>query len=248
MHNWKASWINELYLMVYRRKTLLFLVVSALIPILLTISLRALQPYLGLLAIGGTFPIQVLTIYTAVWIPLFILLITADLFPSEIAARTLKLALLRPNTRLQVFFSKVAALAVGIGFLLILLSIVTLICSLFGGTLGSLSETMNVLKAYAASFVAMIALAAVFVFVSQFFKSASGFIVFSIVLYAAAKLAPFFVRSFSAFSPFSYTNWHMLWINHTVSAGKLISTSLFLVSSSILFFALGYYIFDRKEV
>jgi ABC-2 type transport system permease protein len=248
VQRFKAGLINELSLMIYRKKVVMYFIFSALLPILLALSLHALQPYLGLVAVSGSFPIQMLDIYSAVWIPLFIITIAGDLFPNEIASRTLKLALLRPNTRLQVFFTKVTALGIGIGALLLVLGVITLICNLFAGSPASISEWINIIKAYMASFISMLALLAMFVFVAQFFKSASGFMVFSIVLYAAAKIAPFFVKSISAFSPFSYTDWHMLWLSNTVSAGRLMTSSLFLASSCILFFTLGYYIFDRKEV
>ena len=240
--------MNELSLILYRKKMIAFFAFSVILPILLAVSLHALQPLLGLVAVSQSFPIQMLSIYTVVWIPLFILTITADLFPSEVAARTLKLAFLRPNTRFQVFCAKVAALAVGIGALLVLLGVVTLICNVFAGTALSFAEGMGVFKAYVAAFVAMVALSAVFVFVSQFFKSASGFMVSAIVLYVALKISPFLLSAMSTFSPASYTDWHMLWISHTVAVSKLWSTSLYLLSSCVLFFTLGYYIFDRKEV
>jgi ABC-2 type transport system permease protein len=246
--NWKAGYINELYLLLYRRKVVMFGVFSAILPILLAISLHALQPVLGLIAVSQSFPIEMLSIYTGLWIPLFILTVTADLFPNEIASRTLKLALLRPNTRFQVFGTKVMALGTGIAAILVLLGIVTFICNLFAGTSVGFGEQIGILKAYVAAFVAMFALSAVFVFISQFFKSASGFIVFAIVLYAAAKIAPFLISSFAAFSPTAYTDWHMLWLSSTVSASKLLTSTLFLLSSSLLFFSLGYYKFDKKEV
>lgn len=248
MISWRAGFINELYLMMVRKKVIMFAVCSALIPILLAVSLHALQPILGLIVVSQSFPVQMLSIYTAIWIPLFILTITADLFPNEVASRTLKLALLRPNTRFQVFGAKIAALGTGIAALLLLLGIVTMICNLFAGTPVTLAEGIGILKAYIAAYVSMLALSALFVFVSQFFKSANGFIVFSIVLYAAAKIAPFLLGAITAFSPASYTDWHMLWLSPTVSSGKLVTTSLFLVSCCMLFFVLAYYKFDRKEV
>ncbi|TDF95137.1 ABC transporter permease subunit [Paenibacillus piri] len=248
MHSIRAGYINELMLMLYRKKTAMFFIFSAILPILMAFALNSLQPVLGLVAVSRSFPHQMLDIYTAVWIPLFILFNIGDLFPNEIASRTLKLALLRPNTRFQVYLAKVAALATGIAALLVMLGIVTLICNLFAGSPLGLTETFGIVKAYFAALVAMLALAALFIFVAQFFKTANAFMVFSIVLYAAAKLAPFFSSSIAAFSPASYTNWHMLWLSSTVSAGRLLTGSLFLVSSCILFFSLGYYIFDRKEV
>lgn len=103
------------------------------------------------------------------------------------------------------------------------------------------------LKAYAAAFVSMVALSALFIFVSQFSNQPAASW-FSLVLFAAAKVAPFLSSSIAAFSPTSYTDWHTLWLSQNVSSGKLLTTSLFLVSSCMLFLALGYYKFDRKEV
>ncbi|SDN75540.1 ABC-2 type transport system permease protein [Paenibacillus sp. yr247] len=248
MHRWRAGYLNELFLLLYRKKVVMFAIFSAILPVLLAISLSALQPILGLIAVSQSFPIEMLTIYTSIWIPLFILTITGDLFPNEVASRTLKLALLRPNSRFQVFGTKIAALGTGIAGILIILGIVTFFCNLFAGTSASFTESFHMMKAYVAAFVSMLALSTLFVFVSQFFKSASSFMVFSLVLYAAAKIAPFLLSSVAAFSPASYTDWHMLWLSQTVSAGKLLTTSLFLLSSCMLFLALGYYKFDRKEV
>jgi ABC-2 type transport system permease protein len=248
MHSWKAGLKNELLLLFYRRKTIVFLIFSALLPILLALSLHSLQPVLGLIAVSASFPIQMLSLYTLLWIPLFIFLTTADLFPNEISSRTLKLALLRPISRFQVYAAKTAALGIGIAVLLAVLGAVTLLSSLFAGSGGSVSDWMGTFKAYIAAFFSMFALASVFVFTAQFFKSASGSLVFSIVLYGAAKVAPFLVNSISSFSPASYTDWHMLWLSSTVSGSTLLVTSLFLLSSYCLFFSLGYFMFDKKEV
>ncbi|MBV6715083.1 ABC transporter permease subunit [Paenibacillus chitinolyticus] len=248
MHRWKAGYVNELYLLLYRKKFGIFGAVSVLLPILFAVSLQALEPLLGLMAVSGSFPVQTLGFYTALWVPLFILTLTGDQFPHEVASRTLKLAFLRPNTRFHVFTAKVAAQGTAVAVLLALLFAVTLLCAMFTGTPLGLAEGLSAAKAYAAAFAAMLALSAVFVFAAQFFKSASGFVVFGIVLYAAAKLAPFLVQSFPAFSPVSYTDWHLLWLNDGVPAGRRMTAALFLLSSSLLFFALGYYKFDRKEV
>lgn len=83
-------------------KVMMFALFSAILPILLAVSLHALQPILGLFVVSQSFPIEMLSIYTSIWIPLMIVTLTADLFPGEVATRTLKLALLRPNSRFQV--------------------------------------------------------------------------------------------------------------------------------------------------
>ncbi|MCD1257670.1 ABC transporter permease [Paenibacillus athensensis] len=245
---WKASYLNEWSLMWHRKKMIAFAVTSTVLPIVLAVSLQALQPFLGLLAVGSSFPIELLSIYTGIWIPLFLLTVIGDLFPHEYASRTLKLALLRPNSRLHVFVAKAAVLGTAVGGLLAVLAVVTLLCSLFAGIPTNGADLWSMLKAYTAAFVAMLALSAVFVFAAQFFKSAGGFMVFALILYALAKLAPFLSSTFAAFSPTAYTDWHMLWLSSTVPAGRLLTAGAFLLSSCLFFFSLGYYKFERKEV
>jgi ABC-2 type transport system permease protein len=248
MASLQAGLRNELLLMLYRKKTLFFFLASAIVPILLALSFNALQPTIGMLAVSQSFPIQMLGLYTVFMIPLFLFLAISDLFPQEISSRTLKLALLRPISRFGAFAAKVIALGLAIAALLVVLAVVTLVCNLILGTadLGAING-FGYGKAYFAGFLSMWALSSVFVFVAQFFRSASGFLVFSIALYAAAKLAPFFIKGFSAFSLASYTDWYLLWLSHTVSSGRLISSFMFVLSGLILFFSLGYIMFDRKE-
>jgi ABC-2 type transport system permease protein len=247
MGSLKAGFHNELLLMAYRKKTILFLIFSALLPVVLAVSFHSLQPIIGLMAVSQSFPIEMLSIYTLFLIPLFIFLTSADLFPNEVSSRTLKLSLLRPITRFQAFTAKMLALGTAIAVLLVMLAIVTTACYLLSGNAATAADLFSYGKAYFAGFISMIALSALFVLVSQFFQSAAGFLVFSIVLYAAAKLAPFFAGAFSAFSLTSYTDWYVLWLSHTVSTGRLISSSLFVLSGFVLFFSLGYLMFERRE-
>lgn len=248
MHKWKASYMNELNLLFYRRKAYLIAIVSAFLPVLVAFALTGLEPLLALIAVGSSFPIEMLSLYTSLWIPLVILTLTADLFPNEIASRTLKLAFLRPVTRLQVFMSRAGVLATAVGGILVILFITTLLCTLFAGTLNGFGEVLSNLKAFAAAFVAMLAISAVFVFIAQFFKSVSGFVIAALILYAVFKIAPFLISSFSAFSPLNYTDWHRLWLSSYVRPGTLVTGTLFLLASSVLFFSLGYFKFDRIQV
>ncbi|WP_123040496.1 ABC transporter permease [Cohnella candidum] len=243
-----AGYRNEVRLMTYRRKTTYFLLFSAILPILLALAFHALGPRIGWIAVSASFPIQILSIYTALWIPLFLFLSIADIFPHEVASKTLKLSLLRPITRFRVYMAKTLVLFTAIAAIFLLLASVSIVCNLAAG-----SSVMNgmdyfdVLKAYLASFISMCALAALFVFVAQLFQSVSGFVVFAIVLYAVVKVLPYFVKGFSAFSIASYTDWYVLWLAGAVSVGKIVITALFILSALVLFLSLGFLRFDRKE-
>ncbi|AKG36263.1 ABC transporter permease subunit [Paenibacillus durus] len=249
MDGLRAGLKNELQLMIYRKKTMFFFLVSVLIPVLLILLFHALHPVLGLIAVSPSYPVQMLEIYTVFLIPLFMFVEIADLFPQEISSRTLKLALLRPITRLGAYLAKFLALGVAIGALLLLLGTVSTLCNILFGIPGTGSiDIFGLLKAYAAAFLSMLSLAALFIFIAQFFRSAGGFLVFSILLYTGAKTVPYFINGFSFFSITSYTDWYSLWLSHTVSTGRLATTSLFLLSGLIMFLTLGYIFFDRKEV
>lgn len=240
---------NELQLMIYRKKTIYFIVVSALIPPLLILLFHALHPVLGLIAVSPSYPVQMLEIYTIFLIPLFMFIEISDLFPQEISSRTLKLALLRPITRLGAYTAKFLALGVAIFALLLILGSVSTLCNLLFRTMdtGSIA-TFGMLKAYVAAFLSMWSLAALFVLFAQFFRSAGGFLIFSILIYTGAKAIPYFINGFSFFSITSYTDWYLLWLGHSVSITRLATTSMFLLSSLILFLSIGYIFFDRKKV
>ncbi|WP_025691280.1 ABC transporter permease [Paenibacillus zanthoxyli] len=249
MDGLRAGLKNELLLMIYRKKTMFFFLVSVLIPVLFILLFHALHPILGRIAVSPSYPVQMLEIYTVFLIPLFMFVEIADLFPQEISSRTLKLALLRPITRLGAYLAKFLALGVAIGILLLLLGTVSTLCNILFGIPGTGNlDIFGLLKAYAAAFLSMLSLAALFIFIAQFFRSAGGFLVFSILLYTGAKAVPYFINGFSFFSITSYTDWYSLWLSHTVSTGRLVTTSLFLLSSLLMFLTIGYILFDRKEV
>lgn len=244
-----AAFKNEVQLMIYRKKTVLFFILSLFFPVILIALFHALHPVIGLVAVSSSFPVQMLQIFTVFLIPLFMFLEIADLFPQEVSSRTLKIALLRPISRWGAYFAKFLALTAAVSALLLLLGAVSLVCNLWFGTsaAGSL-ELSGMVKAYLAAFLSMCSLAALFVFAAQFFRSASGFLIFSILLFMVAKALPFLINGFSFFSITAYTDWYSLWLSHSVTASKLAGTSLFIVSSMVMFLGMGYIFFDRKEI
>lgn len=176
MDGLRAGIKNELLLMFYRKKTLMFFIISAFIPLLLVFLFQALHPILGLVAVGSSYPVQMLGIYTTFLIPLFMFVEISELFPQEVSSRTLKLTLLKPITRLGAYAAKFLTLGIAIGGLLLLLGIVSTLCSFLFGTLniGSVG-IIGLIKAYTAAFLSMWSLAALFVFIAQFFAAQVGF-------------------------------------------------------------------------
>ncbi|WP_040950533.1 ABC transporter permease subunit [Gorillibacterium massiliense] len=249
MHAIWLTWQNEWMLMRLRKKTTRFMVLSACLPILFALVYHTLQKSMGVFGLTVSFPVMLLSLYTIFWIPLFIFMTTADLFPGETAARTLKLTLLRPITRFQAFTGKMMAAATAMGFLFVMLFFVSMACTYVESRTVDLSvgDWFGYMKAYLAAFFVMLALFALFAWIAQWFQNPTGYMVFAILLYVAAKALPFFSSVFSAFSLTSYSDWYVLWLSHSTGFTTLMNTFLFIFSWFVLFFSLGYLMFDRKE-
>jgi ABC-2 type transport system permease protein len=247
MPSFYATLRNELIKLYYKKKTVVFLIFSALLPIIAALLIGKLQGIIGISTTSEGFSINVLDIFTLFILPLFIFLLASDLFPGEISAHNMKLTLLRPVSRLKVFLAKTAALALCIAFLLLIIGLINTLCGAIFSDIQFVGGGFNIIKAYLAAFFSMFAIGIAAIFISQFFSRSSSALIFLIVLFAVAKLLPVFFHSATYFSLAAYTDWHLLWIGHVVSVKARLTSLLFLLSSSVLLFSLGYYVFDKKE-
>lgn len=248
MLSFKATFRNELIKLFYKKKTVLFLGFSALLPIMAALLIGKLQGIIGISTTIEGFSINVLDIFTLFILPLFIFLLASDLFPGEISAHNMKLTLLHPVSRLNVFIAKTAAVGLCIAVMLILIAIISSLCGVIFSDIQATGGWFNIVKAYSAAFFAMFAVGIAAIFISQFFSRSSSALIFLIVLFAVAKLLPVFFHSASYFSLAAYTDFHLLWIGHVVATKVRLTSLMFLLSSSVLFFTLGYFIFDKKEL
>jgi ABC-2 type transport system permease protein len=181
-------------------------------------------------------------------LPLFIFMVVSDLFVGEVSSRTLKLTLVRPISRLKVYVSKLIAIGI---FIIIQLEVMWLSSIIVGSVMfhgWSLREFFQVWLGYTLDFLPMLTLGAFAVFIGQFFTNTSGAFALCTVLFIIAKIAGIVFPSLNAFLFTSYTNWHSLWIDSSVTGSNLIDVTLVILSSLILFFTLGYYKFDIKEI
>jgi ABC-2 type transport system permease protein len=245
-----VSVMNEVEKLLSRKKTIVFLVISALIPVLAAVALLFFRSRLGIAPLGaGEFPVWILGTFTGLLLPLFVCMTAVDLFTGELSDRTLKIVLLRPVSRLKIYLSKIIAISI---YILINLGGIFLI-SLIGGAFlewsdGSVFALVKALAAYAAAFLPMLLIGILSVFVSQFFKSSSGALAFCILLYFASKVASFVFPGIGRLLVTSFNDWHMLWLSSPVVLGSIINIFLFILSYSIIFLAAGYFLFDRREI
>ncbi len=247
----QANFINEIQKMFLKSKVLACFIISAIIPVGIALLIALLHNKVGVLAVGPAgFPVFILGLFTSVLLPLFIFMWAADIFAGELGEGNLKIVLVRPISRFKIYLSKIMALGLSIILLLAIILIFTLISGIFLGGSGSdyLVGLGSGLKAYLAATVPMISLAIAAAFIAQFFKSSSGALTTSIFVYIAARVLPVVLPSASKVLLFSYTNWHSMWLGSLAAPEKLLYAFLIMLSSSIILFTSGYYLFDTKEL
>ncbi len=242
--------VNEVQKIFLRKKYVVFLVITALIPIAAAFSFNLLQSKLAIFAVNSaSFPILILGLFTGLVLPLYIFSAASDIFSGEIGEKTLKIVLTRPITRFNVFLSK--NFSIGI-FIIINLGVAFIISVAAGWFLEGAPDMaagllLNLL-AYLTALIPMFFLGVTAVFVAQFFKSSGGALVTCIFVYVAAKIVPFLSSTLARVNPFGYTDWYMMWLGSSVTTGKLLNVFLLLLSYSIILFAVGFYLFDKRDL
>ncbi|TXK76331.1 ABC transporter permease [Paenibacillus sp. N3.4] len=249
MHSLTANVWNETIKIASKKKTIFFLAVLLLLPIIAGLLLARLQSGIGIGAITSQdFPILMLGLFTSIFLPLFIFTGAADVFSGEMGDRTMKNTLTRPISRFNVFASKQIALGIYIVLYLFVALLASAISTLLFQQVGGLRAVFNWFLAYGSSVVPLLTLSLLAVCLAQFFSSSSSSLTVSILLYLVLKVAAFVIPQLATYSPAAYTDWHLLWIGSSMAVGKISSIFMFLVACSILFFTAGFYVFDKKEI
>jgi ABC-2 type transport system permease protein len=250
MYNLFASVINETEKQFWKKKTVFFLILSALIPIAGAALIASFQNNLGIASVTASdYPILILGLFTSFVMPLFVFMAAADSFAGEASAKTLKIALLRPISRFKIYASKHISLAIyTMLYLAAAWTAAVLSSLLLSVKSGMVQGVFDALLAYTVAAIPFFALTCIAVLIAQFTRSGSGALIICILAYLGIKALAFFFPQVSLYSLTSYTDWHVLWLSSSVALGKLTSIFMFMAACSILCFTAGFYFFDKKEV
>jgi ABC-2 type transport system permease protein len=248
MNNLKANIINEVQKLFLKRKITALLVITAIICFLCAFFISSIQEKLVFIAIDSiSFPLMTLTIFTNIFLPLFIFMSVAELFSGELGDRSLKLVLIRPISRLKVFISKNIAIAIYIIINLLVVFIASTLSSmLLHGKSGF--TIPHIIFAYFIDIVPAVVLALFASFIAQFFKSSSGAIITCILCFIGIKALSLFMPELNNMVFTSYLNWYSIWSIGQFSFLRTINILFMVLSYGAIFFTAGYYFFDKKEV
>lgn len=243
----KANIINELQKLFAKKKTSVFLIILGLLCFLSAFFITSIQRKLIFMSMSSvSFPLLVLSIFTNVILPLFIFMAAAELFSGEIADKTMKLVLTMPISRLKIYISKIIAIGIYIFINLLVLFLASTISSLCL-SLGSIS-IYHVIFGYLIDMVPVLILIIFAAFIVQFFKSSSSALVSCILLFVGIRIIALLNTGLNTNIFTSYLNWYSLWFRSGANLLRTGNIFLLLLSYGIIFFTVGYFIFDRKEI
>lgn len=246
MNNVRANVINELQKLFLRKKTIVFLILTAVVSFLPALFISAIQAKLMFVSLNSvSFPLINLSIFTNVLLPLFIFLAAAELFAGEVGNRTMKLVLTRPISRFKVFLSKTLALAIYAVIILLVVFIISTASAIIF-RLNSQNIT-GVMFSYIIDIIPAFVLIIFSVLIVQFFRSSSAALISSILAYIGIRVISLLVKGFSNVAFTSYLNWYSMWSLQGNTIFRAINTLLMMAAYGLIFFTLGYYVFDKKE-
>jgi len=195
------------------------------------------------------FPLLVLSIYINTILPLFTTLVAIDMFTGEFTQNTIKIALLRPISRLKLYLSKISAITFFVFInLFLVMSMSTLAGMFFNPGTMSVKELLRILLAYTVSILPILTLVLIIVFLANLFKNGVVAFLVSIILYVAMKALEIYNISYKIIFITSTLGWYSHWTGNEIPIDVLIKEFLIMFACSLMAFSAGFYLFDKKEL
>jgi ABC-2 type transport system permease protein len=239
--------LNEVYKLFSREKTLVFLIIMAAVSFLCAFFISSIQARIVFIAMNSiSYPLMILSIYTNVFLPIFVFMAASELFPGEIADRTLKLVLTMPISRFKIYISKITAIGIYVilNFLIIfLVSTASALCLRI-----SILSISQVIFGYLIDIIPALILIIFTAFIVQFFRNGSAALVSCILIFIGIKVLSLLSAVINNNIFTTYMNWYSLWLAGGTNPLKTLNIFLLVLSYGIIFFTAGYYLFDKKEV
>jgi len=250
MERFKAAFINEIEKIYKKKKAIVLVIISLVVIALGQLMITGVRIGLGVRGASSTeFPILVLSVFVNTILPLFVALVSIDMFAGEFSQNTMKIIITRPVTRLKLFSAKIAAVAF---FAILNLLVVMILSTLTGFLFNSVSVTaaglIRIVVSYLITLIPVVTLALIIIFFANIFRSGAASFFLVIILFVVFKVMEFVFPQYSSLFITSMLNWYNLWLADVLPFGKILRQLLIMSGYAIMFFTAGYYLFDKKDL
>lgn len=248
-----ASLQNELMKIFTRKKFFVLLIIEVLICILC----GGVNYLIGKASAGAVstslmlsnMPMNMLSFFIQIYVPLMILMASCDLFASEVQDGTIRASFMRPVSRFKLYASKITAITIMAVIYLAVLFVLTTIMKLVGGAGGaSATGIVDSFFAYFLDIFPIIVLVLFAAMLNQFLNSPSLSIVICVIIYIGLYILGIVVPQASGLLFTGYLQWHNLWLGVTLPFRAMLSKIGLIFGYGLIFGCIGYYLFERKEV
>lgn len=250
MFTFKASLQNELRKLFARKKYIVFLIIEVGICLIWA----AVNAFVVKISHGtvpeswliGGLQMSMLGFFVWAYIPLLVFMAACDLYAGEAHDGTIRATFMRPVSRGKQYFSKVLAIFIMASiYMIVLLLLTTAIKAIGAATFAGLWEST---AAYILDLIPMIVLILFAAMINQFSNSTSLSVILCIILYMGMLIAGILIPQLSGHLFTGYLHWHTLWLGIILPFRAIITKIGILAGYSIIFGAVGYYLFERKEM
>jgi ABC-2 type transport system permease protein len=245
-----AGTISETQKIISRKKNVALLIIMLSIVFISAIVNLVASNTLGADIINHSkLPVTVLDFAIALIIPIFIFMITSDLFAGEISNNSMILSLVRPISRTKVYLSKLLSVGIFIIGILAITFLDAFIVSLFGDSISEVfGKLLLNLNAYVAAVVPLIMLVVITAFVAQFLKSSSGTIVLMIIGLLILPVLGTLLPEVRSILPTTYLDWYQNFSYGSVDIVSVANEFMFILAYVIIFLSLGIFFFEKKDI
>lgn len=250
MEELRGATYNEIERLFKKKKAFITAIVSILAIILGQLVVIGLRFGTGSRAADrAEFPLVVLSIYINAILPFFTALVAIDMFTGEFSQNTMKIALLRPISRLKLFLSKFSALAFFVFINLFLVMALSTLAGMFfnPGTM-TIAELLRILTAYMVSVFPILTIVLIIIFLGNLFKKGATAFWVSIILFVAMKALEIYNNYYKIMFITSILGWYSHWTGNEIRIDVLLREFLMMLACSLMAFSAGFYLFDKKEL
>ena len=246
MNAFMLSTRAELSKLLSKKKYIVFTALCALVS-LIYIAVPAALSRIS----GGHFSLRpnivmlMLGVVTDILVPLIAFMAVTDLFATEAHDDTMKLAIMRPITRLGLMLSKSLAAFVMAAVSALAVFVVCLVMQLVSG--GSLRYAGAALGAYLIDLIPAAAVVGMAVLINVIVQKPPLAMLLCMGVYAFFKYLNYYVSPAGQMIFTAYSQWHRIWIGRALPVGALASKAGIVSGSLLLLFAVAYVIFDKKD-
>ncbi len=243
----RASYINELDKLFKKKKLMFCVILLVAVTLLGGLLSSLLGNFMGISIMGrSAFITSVLSVMNQTLLPLLVIFICADMFAGEWNDNTMKQTLTRPVTRGKIYLAKL--LAVG-SFIVGSLLLVFMVSCLLSFVLQTAS--FNFLKVFWAYLVSALPLFVFALFVSvvaNLMKSSAATFMVSVIMFLLLSGLGLYYASYQSFFFTAFFNWYNLFMGSYINVSRILRLFFIFLGCGIMFYGIGYELFERKEM